>query len=116
MKKINFENTFKCLKTVFTSSVNVAFSGEEIKGGKDWQVRCDDDVDSELKENKCGAHEGPTLAVKHLDTYSKCKAMAENVVLDANDKLTANQMDRLSTCVLRYVFPSCLKHDFHIKN
>ena len=101
MNKIDCKKNLQCLKTVFTSSVNVAFSGEEIKGGKDWWVRCEDDADSEPKENKCEAHKGPTLAIKHLDTYSKCKAMAENVVLDANDKLTANQMDRLSTCVLR---------------
>ena len=61
---------------MFTSSVNVAFSGTEIVDGKESDT---------------------TTTATHLDTYSSSKATAESIVLSAS---TENG-SLLHTCVLR---------------
>ena len=69
---------------MFTSSVNVAFSGTEVVEGTEH-----------------ASSPGGLGGTAHLDTYSRCKAQAEDIVLAANGRLTADGTTRLKTCILR---------------
>ena len=76
---MNFYSVFYI--TVFTSTVNVVFQGEEIKNG--------------TEETHKWIEKG------HLDCYSKTKHKAEKMVIQANGHLTKNCSTVLRTCVLR---------------
>ena len=83
---------------MFTSTVNVAFWGQEVINGQEPDY-------SHLEEESAN--------VSHLDTYSRCKASAERIVAAASTScrpVVGHQNSwRLKTCILRY-FCTVSKH------
>ena len=67
--------------SVFTSTVNVVFNGNEILNG-------DEDSHTWLEDG-------------HLDFYSRTKHQAEKLVLQSSHQKTKDQKTTLRTCVLR---------------
>jgi len=73
--------TLMLVISVFTSTVNVVFNGNEILNG-------DEDSHTWLEDG-------------HLDFYSRTKHQAEKLVLQSSHQKTKDQKTTLRTCVLR---------------